>query len=130
VFAFVRSIAVETAKNLEGLDAMVPGGDFLTLINAAPPDGPFRYRAIVSDFEPRDPALAAWLDDVLRDDLVFHGPNDMMVAIASMTGVDLAGPFPVTVTSAFKPADAIEHSDYFGQPQTSKALLEWLKGTP
>jgi hypothetical protein len=130
VFGLVRSIAVQTAKQLEGLDAMVPGGDFLKLLNKQPASGPFEYRAIVSDFEPRDPGLAAWLNDSSRDWIFENQPNDMMVSIDSMTGKGLKGQFPITVSSAFAPADSIEHSDYFGQERTSKALLEWLTAKP
>jgi hypothetical protein len=126
VFALVRSIAVETAKNLEGLDAMAPGSDFLTLLNKKPPSGEFRYRAIVSDFEPTDPGLAAWLDDTSRDFLFEGAANDMMVSIDSMTGKGLTGCFPIVEPSAFLPTDSIEHANYFGQPRTSEALLAWL----
>jgi pimeloyl-ACP methyl ester carboxylesterase len=127
VFALVRSIAVATAKNLEGLDAMAPGGDFLTLINKQPPAGTFRYRAIVSDFEPSEPGLRAWLDDEARDQLL-GSANDMMVTIDSMTGKGLTGCFPIADSSMFLPTESIEHANYFGQPKTSEALLKWLPG--
>jgi hypothetical protein len=128
VFGLIRSIAVQTAHDLKGLDAMAPGGAFLALLNkttTVPPS--LSYRAIVSDFEPRDPGLKAWLDDEVRDH-IFDAANDMMVSIDSMTGKDLKGAFPVTVISAFGPTDAIEHADYFPQERTSKALLAWLTG--
>lgn len=128
VFGLVRSIAVETAHDLKGLDAMVPGGAFLERLNKTTAVPPWlRYRALVSDFEPRDPGLKAWLDDEVRDH-IFDAPNDMMVSIDSMTGKGLKGAFPVTITSAFGPTDAVEHADYFHQERTSKALLDWLTG--
>jgi hypothetical protein len=127
ILAVVRSIAVEVVKDLEGLDCMAPGSDFLKLLNdpaAEPPDS--RYVAIVSNYEPRDPALTAWLTDVSRDLIFEDKPNDLMVTIDSMIGANGNRAFPVTVHRDFEPDEGIEHSSYFGQPKTSRALLEWL----
>jgi hypothetical protein len=127
VLAMVRSIAVETAANLKGLDAMVPKGEFLKRLNVAA-DGEASYRAIVSDFEPKNPGLKAWLNDATRDLIFDHKPNDMMVTIESMTGKNGSSRFPVTDLREFRPKDAIEHAHYFPAKATSKALLDWLPG--
>ncbi|HEY7522525.1 MAG TPA: alpha/beta fold hydrolase [Candidatus Limnocylindrales bacterium] len=127
VLAVVRSIAVETAENLEGLDAMAPGGDFLKRLNTGPANPKARYRAIVSDFEPRSPGIKAWLNDVVRDRIFDGKPNDMMVSIESMTAANGSGRFPVTDIRAFKAAEGIEHAAYFPEGATSKALLRWLR---
>jgi hypothetical protein len=82
--------------------------------------------AIVSNYEPKDPALMAWLTDVSRDLIFEHKSNDLMVTIDSMIGANGNRAFPVTVHLAFEPDEGIEHSSYFGQPKTSHALLEWL----
>jgi hypothetical protein len=131
VFALVRSIAVGTAKKLDGLAAMTPNGPFLKKFNAARPTvGDTKYLAIVSDYEPKNPGLKAWLNDEIRDRIFDEQPNDMMVRIDSMGGDALAKPFPVAKVdrSAFVSADAIEHAFYFPEPKTSAALLKWLKG--
>ncbi len=131
ILAVVRSLAVEVVKDLEGLSCMAPGSDFLKLLNdkTAKPTAA-RYRAIVSNYEPKDPALVAWLNDEARD-WIFKGvPNDMMVAIESMDGPNGYGAFPIKVHRDFQPDEGVEHSDYFGQPMTSKALLGWLKPAP
>jgi hypothetical protein len=127
ILAMVRSIAVETASNLKGLDAMVPEGAFLKRLNVEA-NGEASYRAIVSDFEPKNPGLKAWLNDASRDLIFDHKPNDMMVTIESMTGVNGSSRFPVSDQWAFRPKDAIEHANYFPNKATSQALLDWLPG--
>jgi hypothetical protein len=127
VLAVVRSIAVQTVENLEGLDSMAPHGDFVKRLNVATA-GAATYRAIVSDFEPKNPGLKAWLNDSVRDAIFDHKPNDMMVTIESMTGQNGSSRFPVTDLREFHPKDAIEHSDYFPEAVTRAALLDWLPG--
>ena len=127
VLAMVRSIAVETASNLKGLDAMVPNGKFLKDLNIATNSGA-SYRAIVSDFEPNNPGLKAWLNDAVRDTIFDHKPNDMMVTIESMTGKNGSTRFPVTDLAEFRQKDRIEHAHYFPEKATAKALLDWLPG--
>ena len=128
VFALVRSIAVRTANNLKGLEAMAPGSDFLASLNVETAT-PGMYRAIVSDYEPREPGLREWLDDEVRDTVFGRGePNDMMVTIASMTGENGSSRFPVTGVTRFMPGDGVEHSQYFGQALTQQALLDGLPG--
>jgi pimeloyl-ACP methyl ester carboxylesterase len=127
VLAVVRSIAVETVENLEGLDAMAPGGAFLKRLNVAA-DGAATYRAIVSDFEPKNPGLKAWLNDSVRDRIFEGESNDMMVSIDSMTAKNGSSRFPVTELREFKRTDAVEHARYFPAALTGTALLEWLTG--
>jgi hypothetical protein len=125
VLALVRSIAVETAQDLEGLDAMAPHRPFLKRFNVPAPGGAL-YRAIVSDFEPTNPGLKEWLNDSVRDALFDNKANDMMVTIESMTGKNGSNRFPVTEIRTMPAKDAVEHARYFSQPATSAALLEWL----
>ena len=131
VLAVVKSIAIQTAQDLEGLSAMTPGGEFLGRLNtgAARP-GDASYRAIASDFEPRDPDLKAWLNDEVRDDLFDQKPNDMMVTVESVVGANGSGRFPIAPAACrgFAAADSVEHAQYFGQVPTSTALEEWLTG--
>jgi hypothetical protein len=127
VLALIRSIAVETAGNLKGLDAMVPRGAFLKRLNVAT-SGAAAYRAIVSDFEPKNPGLKAWLHDAVRDAMFDHRPNDMMVTIESMAAANGSSRFPVTDLREFHQKDGIEHSHYFPEKLTARALLDWLPG--
>jgi hypothetical protein len=127
VLAMVRSIAVQTAKDLKGLESMVPTGAFLKRLNVAA-TGTASYRAIVSDFEPKNPGLRAWLNDASRDWIFKNQPNDMMVTIESMTGRNGSTRFPVTDLQKFLQKDAIEHAHYFPEKATSQALLDWLPG--
>ncbi len=130
VLALVKSIAVKTADALDGLTCMAPSGDFLKRINGeVAPAGDTTYVAIVSDYEPKNPGLKAWLNDEIRDKIFDEKPNDMMVRIDSMTGDALPTRFPIVEASrrAFAPAAGVEHADYFPQANTSEALLAWLK---
>ena len=130
VLALVKSIAVRTATQLEGLSCMAPPSRFLKDLNdhVAPADKT-TYVAIVSDYEPTNPGLKAWLNDEIRDKIFDQKPNDMMVRIDSMCGDALATRFPIVETArrAFAPAKGVEHADYFPQADTSEALLAWLK---
>jgi pimeloyl-ACP methyl ester carboxylesterase len=132
VLTVVKSLAVGVAQELEGLDAMAPGSDYLKKLNkGGKQPGDPSYRVIGSDFEPRAPGLKAWLNDEVRDGLFDQLPNDMMVTIESMRGANGSGRFPIAPADCrlFAAPDAIEHSDYFGQPRTSEWLLAWLTGT-
>jgi hypothetical protein len=129
IFGLIRGLAVETAHDLHGLDAMSPKRPFLAGLNAQPKLGAgSSYRAVVSDYEPTDPDLKAFFADELKDEVVFKGPNDGMVDIDSIVGKAIVSPFPVTVTCVFDKAEGIEHSNYFGQKKTTDAFLDWLKG--
>jgi pimeloyl-ACP methyl ester carboxylesterase len=127
VVALVRSIAVGTAKELDGIDAMAPHGDFLKRLNVAS-HAEANYRAIVSDFDPKNPGLLEWLNDEVRDGIFGHRPNDMMVTIDSMTGENGSSRFPVKEIRGFIKSDAVEHARYFPEKLTTDALLEWLPG--
>ncbi len=131
VFAVVKSIAIGVVEELEGLSAMAPGSEFLQQLNTGPADpAAATYRAITSDFEPSDPGLKAWLNDEVRDRIFEDKANDMMVTIESMAGANGSARFPIKPASmrGFAAADAVEHSDYFGQALTSSAFGDWLKG--
>jgi hypothetical protein len=131
VLAVVKSIAVETTHDLEGLSAMAPSSAFLASLNVPVQGRPAAtYRALGSNFEPNNPDLKAWLNDTVRDGLFDNKPNDMMVSIESMTGANGSDRFPIPAASirAFEPADAVEHAMYFGQAMTTAALEEWLTG--
>ena len=127
VVALVRSIAADRARKLDGLDAMAPHGDFLKRLNVAS-RGEADYRAVVSDFDPKNPGLLEWLDDEVRDGMFGHRPNDMMVTIDSMTGENGSSRFPIKEIRGFIKSDAVEHAQYFPQKLTTDALLEWLPG--
>jgi hypothetical protein len=131
ILAVVKSIAVQTVHDLEGLSCMSPDSCYLFDLNVAvqnPRDA--TYFAIVSDYEPANPDLRAWLDDEVRDRLFGGEPNDMMVTVQSMAMHNGSNRFPIDEanTCRFDPPEAIEHSMYFGQPKTTRALEAWLTG--
>jgi hypothetical protein len=45
-----------------------------------------------------------------------------------MAGANGSSRFPVASRTEFMPGDGVDHSRYFEQPLTQKALLDWLPG--
>lgn len=127
ILALVRSLAVEIAKDLEGLDAMDPRSTFLATLNDKARDRVQTvYAAIDSNYTPQSEGVRAWLRDAAIDALMEFKPNDIMVTIDSIRGANGSRNFPVTKHADFPADEGIEHADYFGQARTSKALLRWL----
>ena len=95
-----------------------------------------RYAFLTSNFEPEDPAWRFWRyfrkDQMLNTaaDLVFDGPNDLVVDTASMTG--LADSFvpagiPPDRIERFGDASAVvHHLNYFQQPETIRFITRSL----
>ena len=128
ILALVRSLAVEVVKDLEGLDAMAPGSEFLGRLNdPSNARSDTAYAAIDSNYTPRNEGVRAWLRDAAIDALMDNKPNDIMVTIDSIRAANGSPNFPVARHADFVPADGVEHADYFGQARTTKAMLAWLK---
>ncbi|MGE0599993.1 MAG: CHAT domain-containing protein [Dehalococcoidia bacterium] len=133
----IVSIALNDG-DIPGLAAMQPTGQFITSINAAGP-GPTpdssAYFAVVSNFEPdlRAPdaeipeRLIALLKDGLIDQLL-GADNDMVVDVASMTRIDPTAGDYFDERFDFGTNGAVHHTNYFHQPQTARAIGEWLAG--
>ncbi|MGE3075039.1 MAG: CHAT domain-containing protein [Dehalococcoidia bacterium] len=138
VGTLVKTI-VSSALNdgdIPGLAAMQPTGKFITSINAAgpgPTPGTSSYFAVLSNFEPdlRSPdteipeRLIALLKDGLIDQLL-GADNDMVVDLASMTRIDPGAGDYFDERFDFGTNGAVHHTNYFHQPQTSRAISEWL----
>lgn len=124
-------------EDIPGLAAMQPNGKFIADLNATgagqPTAGTSNYYAITSNFEPalRDPdkELPARLKALLMDGLVdqlLAADNDMVVDVKSMTSIDPTGESLFDETFDYGSNGAVYHTNYFHQPQTSKAISHWL----
>jgi hypothetical protein len=94
---------------------------------AKPPE----YSIVMSNFEPEAPGWKFWKyfrKDQLMDrgaDLIFDGPNDLVVDTASMN--DIPGhDLPATRVHDFGTNNLVHHTNYFSQPQTLSFMLERL----
>ena len=90
------------------------------------------YFAITSNFEPAAPGWKFWewfragrLAD-LGADIVFDGPNDLVVDTSAM--VDLADglKLPASQVHAYGKNGEVHHCNYFEQAATIGKLREWL----
>jgi hypothetical protein len=90
--------------------------------------GQVRYFSVQANFEPRDIGwnfLRLFSKPMQRlgdwgADLVFQGPNDLIVDTASMA--ETADGRPVTIAHDFGTTDRVHHTNYFVQPETIRAV--------
>lgn len=93
---------------------------------------PPQYFVVQSNFETESPGWKFWKffrKDKLADtgaDLIFDGPNDLVVDTASMA--DLAGRvLPKADVLDYGTNDVVHHTNYFAQPRTLEFMLDRLK---
>ncbi len=137
--ALVRWLAsfATDPESVPGLAAMVPGGPFVTALNADQPGQPrpgTPWFAVSSDVEvsvaAHPPELPATVVvDIVEGivDRVIQGPNDLVVDVPSMSAVDLEhGGGYIRDTLAFGPEAEVYHTSYTRQPVVAQALGAWL----
>jgi CHAT domain/Ternary complex associated domain 7 len=131
--------AMITDKDVPGLAAMEPDGDFVTKINETQPGQPdpqhSSYFAVTSDFEvsapgdgPKElpPHFLMMLADGFIDRLFRKAPSDLVVDTASMTAIDPAVGGFVDDTFDFGTNPFVYHCNYFLRPEVTTALAHWL----
>lgn len=139
----VKSVAGTLAKTpiADAAIALVPGlfgqsrvgNNFeLQRLRTAPFDNKAAYYSIESNFEPTDPGWKFWrhfrpsnlLD--MGADILFEGPNDLVVETASMTQIVAADKQPLVDMYSFGANPRVHHCNYFRQPETFAKLRAWL----
>jgi hypothetical protein len=134
VKALISSVVRDEGK-APGLAAQTPLGAFIQEINQTQPAQPaFQdYRSISSDFEVKGVNGPGELPDKLKRlivdgfiDKLMGESNDLVVDVASMTGVDPQTPGMVGEVFEFGVNDRVYHTNYFLQPETFLALSSWL----
>lgn len=141
--AFIKYCATTAVsdRDVPGLAAMEPDGDFIKKINQAQEGQPTieksYYCAITSEFEPHlldgdhEPKdlprrLVQWIADVFADQLM-REPNDLVVNTASMTAIDpQIGNF-IKDRLDFGKNPQVYHTNYFLQSRVVNALTNWLQ---
>jgi hypothetical protein len=133
VITAVKFIGSSVARRLEGLIDMSPTSDFLRVLNTGTKPTA-AYYGVSSNFEPHETGLLALIRGHIVDstvDWVFgKAANDLVVP---QLGVSQGPPpddpvFPLKKASlkAFGSQAGVWHCNYFEQPETSTALLDWL----
>ena len=123
--------------SVPGLAAKMPGGPFVTTLNADQPGQPrpgtpwfvvsSDFSATVTDHPPElpDAVVTEIVDGIV--DRVIQGPNDLVVDVASMSAIDLShGGGYVRGAYAYPPNSTVYHTSYFVQPEVCRALDAWL----
>jgi pimeloyl-ACP methyl ester carboxylesterase len=127
IITAVKVLGHAALKGLPGLAAMAPGGAFLGQLNGRPPSHA-DYYGVGANYDPKDGLreLVRQATNLLLDRVFGEQPNDLIVPTV---GMFQAGGFRVSDdrTLRIEPNLAISHSHYFGHPETSKKLLDWLR---
>lgn len=126
VIAVVKHLAANTVQDLDGLQAMNPGGAFLQFLNTpSPPLNPdTKYFAMASNFEPVKLGVKTAFDFLL--DQIFGSHNDLVVPTAGVYENNGAVLFPIHERMVFSAADGVTHTGFFGEVETQRQLLKWL----
>lgn len=124
VIALVKQVAVGAFKGLDGLESMLPKGDFLSKLNAGA-KAKTTYFAMASDYEPADAGVKAWLKNRLMDS-IFKAKNDLVVPTAGVYDQNGNQSFPIADRYVFSPSDSVAHSQYFENPVARRQIADWL----
>jgi hypothetical protein len=126
IVGIAKLIAVNALKGLKGVDAMVPGGDFLRGLAevGASPDQQF---ALASDYEPVEPGLKAFVRDALIDAFQKEA-NDLMVPTTGVYEGSGSPPFPIATKHrlVFDRGNGVTHSGYMRNRDARAAIGHWL----
>ncbi len=131
VLVLVKLIGHAALGALPGLQSMLPDGDYLRDLNAAPATA-VRTHAMVADYQPNDPGwinrFCKQVGDRLIDGL-FSEANDGVVPTDGGFSASADGSgwqVPAAQRRAFTTSDGISHSTFFAHPAVNAQLLEWL----
>ncbi len=126
VITVAKQIAVGAVGGLKGLQSMRPEGDFGQWLNAGDRAGDTRYFALTSDYTPAEPGLANFAKNRLMD-LIFKGPNDLVVPTNGVFEDNGSGFFPIEDRHVFTGTDGIAHTAFFGNRAARDKMMSWLQ---
>ena len=137
--SFVKYLAEAAVTELPGLQAMQPGGEFISLINQTQQGQPTisnsyycvitsEFKAVLSgDHEPKE--LPKRFLQLLAGGFIgqlMRTANDLVVNTSSMDGIDrTAGNF-IKERFDFGPNPQVYHTNYFTRPEVANAIVRWL----
>jgi pimeloyl-ACP methyl ester carboxylesterase len=119
----VKHLAASGLRGLPGLQAMNPGGDYLTQLSNHELAG-IKCFGIASDYEPARLQLKAWLATLVVDQIFDQSANDLVVPCKGAFAL-----LPEMSDTLQLPRSAgVHHCDYFSHREVTERLLEWLPG--
>lgn len=130
VLTLVKIIGCNGVGGLPGLSAMNPSADWLTSLGQRPVSPHLAY-GIDSEYEPVGGLLKLTrLQDGVVDLVFQRAANDMVVPTGGVydAGAAVGFPIPPERRLGFDNTRGVWHCSYFGQRQTTDALLGWLTG--
>ena len=125
IVTVAKQLAVGALKGLEGLQAMLPRGEFLQGLNAGDKDEK-RYFALAANFEPTVPGWKSYTADRLLDKIFEQADNDLVVPTLGVYDKNGSGFFPIEDRLVFGKGDGVAHPGFFGQARAQEKMLEWL----
>jgi len=126
IIGIAKLIAVHALKGLDGVQSMVPEGDFLKGLAAMSGTAEQQF-ALASDYEPSEPGLKAFVTDALIDAFQKEA-NDMLVPTESPYEGSRLAPFPIGEGNrlVFDRAQGVKHSGYIRNPKARAKIAGWL----
>jgi hypothetical protein len=127
IVGIAKLIAVNALKGLKGVDAMVPGGDFLRGLGEIGASADQHY-ALASDYEPIEAGLKAFVRDALIDAFQKEA-NDLMVPTTGVYEGGGSPPFPIATKNrlVFDRGKGVTHSGYMRSTEARAAISRWLE---
>ena len=126
IMGVLKQAAVGAAGGLDGLTTMSAGGTLIPWLNTAGErTGDTRYFAVAGDATPVVPGLKRFIlgRGVAR---LLGGANDFVVPIASVSGKNGSGYFPIEETLVIQGNEAVSYAKYFEHEGARMKILEWL----
>jgi len=131
ILAVVKLLAYGALTGLPGLRCLLPGGDYLSDLNAARRHAT-EYYALTADYTPSDPAWLKRLGRMVSDkfvDSIFGAENDMVVpTLGSFAAGDASVGFPIPESHlrVYRGDAQVHHTNYFSTPIVRQQIVEWL----
>lgn len=132
IVTVVKIIGSAALHGLSGLLAMDPRGEFIKRLNQGPAPGA-DYYAIAADYRPTGALLslvAGGVANVVVDRVFAGASNDLVVPTLGVSQGSADPAFPIAGERTFTFADSagVLHTSFFGAPETTGHLLNWLTG--
>ena len=130
----IKVVGGGTLQALPGLQAMLPGGEAIKALNAAPKPET-RYYALAAHYQPTDEhALRRFGKSLLMQAIgkIFEEDSDLVVPTKGCYGMDPAAagfPVPETQRKVYGAEADTNHLNFFEKEPVNQQLYDWLSAT-